>query len=202
MPAPTAVPSVSRGSTCGAADGTPAHQHNNQWQVARRIDRERGRDTGGGDDQATDGGSDAARDVEPHAVECHGARQLRARHHVTDGCLPCRRIERSAAADQEREQQQQPRRDQAKPRTYGERDRYDQHEELRREHDLAPIEVVGHRPATSDNSMIGSVADACTKATMSADCAIWIIIHEAPTDWISAPRLDSALAAQTPRNSG
>ena len=57
-------------------------------------------------------------------------------------------------------------------------------------------------PATSDNSMIGSVADACTKATMSADCAIWIIIHEAPTDWISAPRLDSALAAQTPRNSG
>ena len=57
-------------------------------------------------------------------------------------------------------------------------------------------------PATSDSSMIGSVTDACTSATMSADGAIEIIIHDAPTDWISPPRLESVLAIQTPRKTG
>ena len=57
-------------------------------------------------------------------------------------------------------------------------------------------------PATSDNSMIGSATEACTSATMSADCAIESIIHDAPTDWISPPKLESVLAIQTPRNTG
>ena len=57
-------------------------------------------------------------------------------------------------------------------------------------------------PATSDNNIVGSVTDACTSATMSADCAIEIIIHDAPTDWISPPRLETVLAAHTARNTG
>jgi hypothetical protein len=46
------------------------------------------------------------------------------------------------------------------------------------------------------------VTDACTSATMSADCAIDVIIHAAPTDWINAPRFEIALAIQIPRNMG
>ena len=57
-------------------------------------------------------------------------------------------------------------------------------------------------PATSDSSMTGSAIEACTSATMSADCAIEIINQEAPTDWISAPRLARRLANQTARNTG
>ena len=37
-------------------------------------------------------------------------------------------------------------------------------------------------PASSDSNMIGSVTDACTSATMSADVAMDVIIHDAPTD--------------------
>ena len=37
-------------------------------------------------------------------------------------------------------------------------------------------------PAISDNSIVGNVTDAWTSATMSADCAMEIIIHDAPTD--------------------
>ena len=57
-------------------------------------------------------------------------------------------------------------------------------------------------PATSDSSMTGSAIEACTSATMSAECAIEIIIQDAPTDWISAPRLARVLASQTARNTG
>ena len=57
-------------------------------------------------------------------------------------------------------------------------------------------------PATSESSMIGSAIEACTSATMSADCAIEIINQAAPTDWISAPKLERRLANQTLRNTG
>jgi hypothetical protein len=50
--------------------------------------------------------------------------------------------------------------------------------------------------------MMGSVTDACTSATMPADCAMEVIIHAAPTDCISPPRLETVLAAQTARNTG
>src|SRR5690606_31496472 len=57
-------------------------------------------------------------------------------------------------------------------------------------------------PATSENSMTGSATDACTSATMSADCAIEVISQAAPTDWIMPPKLDDALANQTLRKIG
>src|SRR5262245_5387621 len=57
-------------------------------------------------------------------------------------------------------------------------------------------------PEISDSSIVGSVIDAWTSATISADCAIEIIIHDAPTDWIIPPRFDTTLAAQTARKMG
>src|SRR5262245_42252858 len=57
-------------------------------------------------------------------------------------------------------------------------------------------------PEISDNNMVGSVMDACTSATISADCAIESIIHDAPTDWIIPPRLDTTLANHTARKMG
>ncbi len=57
-------------------------------------------------------------------------------------------------------------------------------------------------PATSESNMTGSAIEACTSATMSADCAIEIINQAAPTDWISAPKFARRLADQTARNTG
>ena len=57
-------------------------------------------------------------------------------------------------------------------------------------------------PATSESSMMGSEVEACTSATMSGDGAIESIIHDAPTDWIRLPKLESRLAIQTPRKTG
>ena len=57
-------------------------------------------------------------------------------------------------------------------------------------------------PATSENSMIGSATEDCTRATMSADCAIEVISQAAPTDWIQTPRLDIRVASQIARNIG
>ena len=57
-------------------------------------------------------------------------------------------------------------------------------------------------PAASENSMTGSATEACTSATMPADCAIEIISQDAPTDWIMPPRLDEPLAIQTLRKIG
>jgi len=54
-------------------------------------------------------------------------------------------------------------------------------------------------PAVSENSITGSVLEACTSATMFADGEIEAIIHEAPTDWISPPKFEARLENQTSR---
>ena len=54
-------------------------------------------------------------------------------------------------------------------------------------------------PEASENSMIGSAAEACTRATRSADCVMDVISQAAPTPWISEPRFEARLASQTER---
>jgi hypothetical protein len=54
-------------------------------------------------------------------------------------------------------------------------------------------------PAMSENSMIGSVVEACTRAMRSADAPIEVISQAAPTDWINPPKLEARLAIQTAR---
>jgi hypothetical protein len=49
----------------------------------------------------------------------------------------------------------------------------------------------------SENSMIGSVVEACTRAMRSADAPIDVISQAAPTDWINPPKLEARLAIQT-----
>jgi hypothetical protein len=51
-------------------------------------------------------------------------------------------------------------------------------------------------PETSENSMMGNVVEACTSATMSGEGAIDVISHEAPTDWMRLPKLETRLAVQ------
>jgi hypothetical protein len=50
--------------------------------------------------------------------------------------------------------------------------------------------------------MIGKVVDACTSATIAGEGASAVIIHDAPTDWISPPKLDAMLASHTARKIG
>ena len=57
-------------------------------------------------------------------------------------------------------------------------------------------------PAASEKIMIGSVVDAWTSATMSAESVSVVIIHAAPTDWISPPKLEASVASQIARNVG
>src|SRR5690606_15940751 len=57
-------------------------------------------------------------------------------------------------------------------------------------------------PETSENSIIGRAVDACTSATISADEAMSVIIHAAPTVWISDPKFDARLAIQMARKVG
>src|SRR3546814_10045249 len=47
--------------------------------------------------------------------------------------------------------------------------------------------------------MIGSVAAAGTSATSTGDADNDVIIHAAPTDWISPPKFDARLATQMAR---
>src|SRR4051794_17823606 len=54
-------------------------------------------------------------------------------------------------------------------------------------------------PARSENSMIGSELAAWTRATMSAEGAIEVISHEAPTPWMRLPKLETRLAVQMAR---
>jgi hypothetical protein len=44
--------------------------------------------------------------------------------------------------------------------------------------------------------MMGKVVEAWTRATMSAEGAIDVIIHEAPTAWMRLPKLEIRLALQ------
>src|SRR3977135_1119753 len=49
----------------------------------------------------------------------------------------------------------------------------------------------------SESSMIGSVVDACTSATMLAESEMAVIIQAAPTPWISDPKFEARLAIHT-----
>jgi hypothetical protein len=51
----------------------------------------------------------------------------------------------------------------------------------------------------SENSMIGSVVEACTRAMRSAEAPMEVISQAAPTDWINPPKLEARLAIQTAR---
>jgi hypothetical protein len=44
--------------------------------------------------------------------------------------------------------------------------------------------------------MIGSEVEACTSAIMFSEVESAVIIHAAPTAWISPPKLDAMLANQ------
>ena len=57
-------------------------------------------------------------------------------------------------------------------------------------------------PAASENSMTGSVVEACTSAIMTGEGAIVAISHAAATAWISPPKLETRLAIQTSRKIG
>ena len=57
-------------------------------------------------------------------------------------------------------------------------------------------------PAASENTMIGSVVDACTSATMLADVVIEVISHAAPTACTRPPKFEARLASQIARNVG
>src|SRR5690606_12197753 len=61
--------------------------------------------------------------------------------------------------------------------------------------------VSASAPAASDSSMIGRVTEACTRATIWAE-AMEVIIHAAPTDWISPPKLVTRLVIHTARKIG
>jgi len=61
--------------------------------------------------------------------------------------------------------------------------------------------VSASAPAASDSSMIGRVTEACTRATIWAE-AMEVIIHAAPTDWISPPKLVIRLVIHTARKIG
>ena len=45
-------------------------------------------------------------------------------------------------------------------------------------------------PEASEKTMIGSVVEACTSATMFAEVVIVVIIQAAPTAWISPPKFE------------
>src|SRR4051794_3288026 len=55
-------------------------------------------------------------------------------------------------------------------------------------------------PARRENSMMGNELAAWTSATMSAEGAIEVISHEAPTPWIRLPKFETRLAVQMARN--
>src|SRR5690606_25350279 len=55
-------------------------------------------------------------------------------------------------------------------------------------------------PLTSENSMTGSVVDACTSATMLLESLRDVMSQPAPTTCTSPPRLDSSVAVQSLRN--
>src|SRR5690606_18786487 len=57
-------------------------------------------------------------------------------------------------------------------------------------------------PAQSDSRTIGRLIDAWTRAIIWGDAPMLAIVHDAPTDWISPPKLEARLANQIARKSG
>ncbi|MNY05025.1 hypothetical protein D3C86_1377290 [compost metagenome] len=51
-------------------------------------------------------------------------------------------------------------------------------------------------PEISENSMIGKEVEACTRAIMFSELESDVIIHAAPTAWISPPKFEARLATQ------
>ncbi len=86
--------------------------YDDQPDIAERVDeRTRTAAPAVADDRCRRSpGRRCACQVEADAVQRDRGRQRRPRHHVADRCLPGRLVERRAAADQEGEGQQQPRR--------------------------------------------------------------------------------------------
>ena len=56
--------------------------------------------------------------------------------------------------------------------------------------------VSARAPAISDRKKKGRAPAVCTSATRSADGAIVVINHEAPTVWIMPPKEDTSEAIQ------
>src|SRR5690554_2038550 len=55
-------------------------------------------------------------------------------------------------------------------------------------------------PAAMEKTMMGSVVDACTSATMLCESVSVVIIQPAPTDWTNPPRLETSVASHSSRN--
>ena len=55
-------------------------------------------------------------------------------------------------------------------------------------------------PARREKTMIGSVTDDCTRATMLSDCDSKVIIQAAPTACTSPPKFEVSAAIQSIRN--
>ncbi len=94
-------PSVSGGSVLGTMSRFQRAMTRISGQIAQHIDREGGSRAGGGDDDAANRRPDAAGQVEVDAVRHHRCGEQGARHHIADGGLPGRIVERRAAADEE-----------------------------------------------------------------------------------------------------
>ncbi len=101
------------------------------------------------------------------------------------------------ATDQEGKAEQQPGRHQLKPGGCREEDGYRQQKTLRRQHDAPAVVVIRKRAGTQREQHHRSVVEAWTRATMSGESAIAVIIQEAPTICTSPPKFDARLAIQT-----
>src|SRR3546814_8327071 len=54
-------------------------------------------------------------------------------------------------------------------------------------------------PAHNDSSMIGSVVEDCTRATLCGASTSDAILQAAPTDWMRPPKFEAMLAIKTAR---
>ncbi|MHC2950829.1 hypothetical protein ACVIJX_007977 [Bradyrhizobium diazoefficiens] len=93
----------------------PPQERSDHGEIAQSIDPEGGRDAEPADDGATQRRPDGSADVDAYAVAGHGRGQVLPRDKLRDNRLPCGRGERSAGAEQKREQQKDGRSDEVKP---------------------------------------------------------------------------------------
>src|SRR3546814_19518467 len=114
-------------------------KHADQPEIGQNVEREGGGGAERGDDHPAYRRADAAREVEPHRIERDRARQILARHHLADRALPGGAVEGVAAADQEGEDEKQPRRQhrekghEAQPRRRDEKEQWQTGKQERRE---------------------------------------------------------------------
>ncbi len=134
-----------RWESAWGTDRSPAEQDRDQRQIADGVDRECRGGSRRCDDRATDGRSETSGDIEPHAVERNRRREIGTRHHLADGGLPGRTVQCRAATDQEGECQQRKGRDEVEIRRCSQPDRDHEQEKLGRQHDFAPVVIIGDR---------------------------------------------------------